>query len=146
MGPIFEFPTASSSELGTGRWSAGPTAALVYSGGPWFNGILACHFMSFAGNRDRGSVNQTFLEPDVSYNFESGWYVQCEPSITYDWTAKAANAWTLPIGADVGKAFKLGSQSLSLQVGAYDFLKRQNGDPQWITRVGITLLFPTGTK
>jgi hypothetical protein len=35
---------------------------------------------------------QAFLEPDVSYNFESGWYVQCEPSIThepadstYDW-------------------------------------------------------------
>jgi len=25
VGPIFQFPTASSSELGTGRWSAGPT-------------------------------------------------------------------------------------------------------------------------
>src|SRR5208283_4625374 len=40
VGPIFQFPTASSSELGSGRWSAGPTAALVYSNGPWFNGIL----------------------------------------------------------------------------------------------------------
>src|ERR1035437_10171329 len=29
-------------------------------------------------------VNQTFLEPDVSYNFKSGWYVRCEPSITYE--------------------------------------------------------------
>ncbi|HUA35225.1 MAG TPA: hypothetical protein VMA09_16575 [Candidatus Binataceae bacterium] len=28
LGSIFDFPTASSSELGTGRWSAGPTAAL----------------------------------------------------------------------------------------------------------------------
>ena len=34
VGPIFDFPTASSSELGSGRWSAGPTAALVYIGGP----------------------------------------------------------------------------------------------------------------
>jgi hypothetical protein len=83
VGPIFQLPTASSSELGTGRWSAGPTAALIYSEGPWFNGVLAYQLMSFAGNRERGSVNQTFLEPDVSYNFESGWYVQCEPSITY---------------------------------------------------------------
>jgi len=114
VGPIFQFPTASSPELGTGRWSAGPTAALVYSEGPWFNGILGYQLMSFTGNRDRGTVNQTFLEPDVSYNFESGWYVQCEPSITYDWTAEAANAWTIPMGADIGKAFKLGSQYLSL--------------------------------
>ena len=146
MGPIFQFPTASSTELGTGRWSAGPTAGLVYSKGPWFNGILAYHLMSFAGNRERGSVNQTFLEPDISYNFESGWYVQCEPSITYDGTAAAANAWTIPIGADIGRAFKIGSQSLNLQVGAYDLLKRSDGAPQWIIRAGITFLFPEGTK
>ncbi|MFZ1119687.1 MAG: hypothetical protein WAN81_05580 [Candidatus Binataceae bacterium] len=142
VGPIFQFPTASSSELGTGRWSAGPTAALVYSEGPWFNGILAYQLMSFAGNRKRDSVNQTFLEPDISYNFESGCYVQCEPDITYDWTADAAHAWTLPMGADIGKAFKLGSQALSLQIGAYDLLKRPNGAPQWIIRVGLTFLFP----
>src|SRR4029077_12879059 len=61
VGPIFQFPTASSPELGTGRWSAGPTAAVVYSEGPRFNAILAYQLMSFAGNRDRGSVNQTFL-------------------------------------------------------------------------------------
>jgi hypothetical protein len=143
-GPIFQFPTASSSELGTGRWSAGPTAALIYSEGSWFNGILAYQLMSFAGNRERGSVNQTFLEPDVSYNFESGWYVQCEPSITYDWTAEVANAWTIPMGADIGKAFKMGSQNLSLQVGAYDLLKRPDDAPHWILRVSLTFLFPHG--
>ena len=64
VGPIFQFPTASSSELGTGRWSAGPTAALVYSEGPWLNAILTYQLMSFAGNRERGSVNQTYIEPD----------------------------------------------------------------------------------
>ncbi len=142
LGPIFDFPTASSSELGTGRWSAGPTAALVYSEGPWFNAILADQLMSFAGNHDRGSVNQTYMEPEISYNFESGWYVQCDPAITYDWTADAANAWTIPMGADIGKAFKMGSQNLSLQVGAYDLLKRPDGAPQWIARVSVTFLFP----
>jgi hypothetical protein len=144
MGTIFQFPTATSDALGTGRWSAGPTATVVYSEGPWFNGILAYQLMSFTGNRNRGSVNQTFLEPDVSYNFESGWYVQCEPSITYDWTAEASNAWTIPMGADIGKAFKLGSQALSLQVGAYDLVKRPDGAPQWIARVSATFLFPRG--
>jgi len=142
VGPIFDFPTASSSELGTGRWSAGPTAALVYSEGPWLNAILTDQLMSFAGNRERGSVNQTYIEPMISYNFESGWYVDCDPAITYDWTADTANAWTIPMGADVGKAFKMGSQDLSLQVGAYDLPKRPDGAPQWIVRVSVTFLFP----
>jgi hypothetical protein len=46
------------------------------------------------------------------------------------------------MGADIGKAFKIGSQALSLQIGAYDLLKRPNGAPQWIIRVGLTFLFP----
>jgi len=144
VGPIFDFPTASGSELGTGRWSAGPNAALVYSEGPWFNAINAYQLMSFAGNRERGSVNQTYIEPLISYNFESGWYVDCDPAITYDWTADTANAWIIPMGADIGKTFKMGSQNLSWQVGAYDLVKRPDGAPQWIARISVTFLFPNG--
>jgi hypothetical protein len=40
VGPIFQFPTATGDELGTGRWSAGPTGALLYNNGPWFGGVL----------------------------------------------------------------------------------------------------------
>jgi hypothetical protein len=50
------------------------------------------------------------------------------------------------MGADIGKAFNIGPQSLSLQIGAYDLLKRPDGAPQWIMRVSATFLFPTGTK
>jgi hypothetical protein len=142
IGPILQFPTASSAELGTGRWSAGPTAALIYTEGPWFDGILTYQLMSFAGNRDRSSVNQTYIEPQVSYNFEGGWYVQCDPALTYDWTQEAANAWVIPMGVDVGKAFTLGSRGFSLQVGAYDLLKRPSGAPQWIFRINLTVLYP----
>ena len=146
VGPIFDFPTASSSELGSGRWSAGPTAALVYSEGPWLNAILTDQLMSFAGNRERGSVSQTYIEPMISYNFESGWYGDVDPQMTFDWTADAADAWTIPMGADIGKAFNLGSQSLSLQVGAYDLVKRPDGAPRWIARASVTFLFPTSIK
>jgi len=145
-GPIMQFPTASSSELGSGRWSAGPTAALAYMKGPWSDTILGYQLMSFAGNHARGSVNQTYVEPEISYNFESGWYVQCDPQMTFDWTADASDGWTIPMGADIGKAFTIGSHSLSLQGGAYDLLKRENGAPQWIARVSVTFLFPAGTK
>jgi hypothetical protein len=56
VGPILQLPTATSDGLGTGRWSAGPTAALIYSDGPWFNGILTYQLMSFAGNREAVST------------------------------------------------------------------------------------------
>jgi hypothetical protein len=144
VGPTFQFPSATSKELGTGRWSAGPTAAAVYSQGPWFNAILTYQLLSFAGNRNRGSVNQTYIEPLVSYNFESGWSLQCDPAITYDWTADIVDAWDLPLGADVGKTIQVGARALSLQVGAYDYLKYPQGAPQWIVRTQITLAFPQG--
>ena len=50
------------------------------------------------------------------------------------------------MGADIGKAFKMGSQDLSLQLGAYDLMKRPDDAPQWIMRVSVTLLFPARTK
>jgi hypothetical protein len=86
--------------------------------------------MSFAGDRTRGSVNQTYVEAEISYNFESGWYLDCDPPMTFDWTADEANGWTIPIGADVGKAFNVGSHAMSFQVGAYDLVKRPDGAPQ----------------
>jgi hypothetical protein len=142
-GPIFQFPTATSQGLGTGRWSVGPTAALIYSNGPWFGGVLTYQLMSFGGNRARGSVDQTYVEPELSYNLESGWYCDIDPPMTFDWTVDAANGWTIPIGADVGNAFSLKSRAMGLQVGAYDILKRPDGTPQWVIRVQLTGLFPT---
>jgi hypothetical protein len=141
IGPIFQFPTASSKQLGTGRWSAGPTAALVYEQGPWLIGILSYQLMSFAGDRSRGSVNQTFIEPEISYSLQSGWYGQWDPGITYDWTADLANAWSVPGGVDVGKAFQIGEQAISLQFGGYDYLMPPDGTPEWIIRTQMTFLF-----
>lgn len=144
VGPIVQYPTASSSELGSGQWAAGPTAALVYSKGAWFAGVLGYQLMSFAGNRSRGSINQTYIEPNVSYNFESGWFVECDPQMTFNWTADEADGWTIPMGADAGKSFRLGSRGVSLQAGAYYLLQQPQGAPEWVFRVQTTIQFPTG--
>src|SRR5262245_45858733 len=143
VGPIVEGPTATNSQLGTGKWSAGPTGAVIYSNGPWLNGVLVSELVSFAGNQRRSNVNLTSIETQVSYTFADGWYVQNNPTFSYDWTGAA---WTVPIGADVGKALTVGEQAISLQAGAYDLVKRPEGDPAWIIRVSVTLLFPTGER
>lgn len=142
VGPIFQFPTASSTDLGTGKWCAGPEGAVAYNGTNWFNAVLTYQLMSFAGAKHRGSVNQTYIEPEVSYNWDSGFYAQVDPPISYDWTAQKRNAWILPVGADVGDIFDFG-EHMSLQLGAYDFVKHPQGGPGWMLRAQVTLLFPT---
>ena len=103
-GPALQFPTATSNELGTGKWSAGPTGALIYSRSeiPWFAGILVTQLWSFAG-APRTAVNQTSTEVDLSYNFESGWYIQTDPTITYDWSTTRARRLLFRSGSTSAK-------------------------------------------
>ena len=61
-GPIIQLPTATDVTEGTGKWSTGPTAALVYVNGPWVNGVVASHFWSIAGPSSRERVESTRIE------------------------------------------------------------------------------------
>ncbi len=73
-GPIIQLPTATDVTEGTGKWSTGPTAALVYVNGPWVNGIVASHLWSVAGPEiSRESVQRTQIEVQVSYTFSNNW-------------------------------------------------------------------------
>ena len=141
IGPIFQFPTATTTGLGTGKWSAGPTGAVGYSSGPWFNGVVVSHLWSFGGDPDRDAVNVTSVKVLVSYNFPGGWYAQFNPTNSYDWTA---DAWTVPVGLDVGKVFDLGRRSITVQLGAYKLVKRPAGAPDWIVRAQVQFSVPTG--
>jgi len=141
-GPILQFPSATDDALGTGKWSGGPTGAVIYSAGPWVNGVLVSHLASFAGDAHRTSVNLTSIEAQLSYTFDSGWYVQSNPTLSYDWQGRA---WTIPVGADVGTAFSIGIQAMTVQLGAYDLVARPAGDPSWVLRAEATLVFPVGS-
>ena len=89
-------------------------------------------------------MNLTSVEILVSYNFQSGWYVQFDPVYTYDWTADRRNAWTVPVGLDVGKVWSLGQRSISAQLGVYKLVERPAGAPDWVVRAQIQFSFPTG--
>ena len=129
-GPIFQFPTATSDALGTGRWSAGPAAALIYSKGPWFNSVLAYQLMSLPViGRAEASTRLTWNHKSVTILKVDGMSTAI-PQMTFDWTADSASGWTIRIGADVGEAFNVRSHAMSLQLGAYYLSKRPSGAPQ----------------
>jgi hypothetical protein len=142
VGPVFQAPTATAPELGTGKWSAGPAAGLFYINGPWVNGILAHHLWSFAGDSSRAGVNQSTLEALLSYNFENGWFVAFDSTMTADWNAASDKRWTIPVGLDVGKTFQIGKPALSLQFGTYYNAERAEGVGRWLVRFQISLTIP----
>jgi len=42
----------------------------------------------------------------------------------------------------VGKVFEIGSRAISLQVGAYDYVQRLQGTPEYVIRAQIQFMFP----
>jgi len=140
-GPIIQIPTATGTALGTGKWSAGPTGALIYVGGPWVNGVIASQLWSVAGPESRAPVSLTQLEVQVNYTFADNYYVDTDPTFSYDWKAPAGQGWTVPIGFDAGKVFTIGKQGLSLQFGAYYNVKTPSGSADWILDVEMTWQF-----
>jgi hypothetical protein len=127
--------------LGTAKWSAGPTAALLYVDGPWVNGILVSHLWSFAGPSTRADVSLTQIEVQLSYAFSNDWYIQTAPTISRDCHAPSGQRWVIPIGADAGRAFKIGSQEMSLQIGAYHNIKKPAGGADWVLQTQISWLY-----
>ena len=138
-GPIFQFPTATDEALGTGKWAAGPTAGLVYVDDPWLSGVLVSHLWSFAGRSTREAVSLTTIEAKISYQISGGWYIDTNPVLTYDGKAPGDQGWTIPIGLDIGKLFKIGNQGVSLQVGAYYNAKKPAGTADWVLQTQFTL-------
>ena len=142
LGPAFQAPTATEASLGTGKWCAGPAAGLVFISGPWVNGILANHIWSFAGQSDRAAVSQSTFEPEISYNFENGWFLGFDSTMTADWNAPGDKRWTIPIGLDAGKEFEISKHTLSVQFGTYYNVERAEGAARWLIRVQVSLVFP----
>ena len=118
VGLASTIPTASNAQLGTGKFTLGPSAILFLSPTRnWQTGILTYQLWDVAGDDDRTYVNKTFFQPILNYHFDSlfgqkGWYVGLGDILwTYDWYAQQLD---LPIGVRLGKVFKAGEIPLNV--------------------------------
>ena len=137
LGPIFSLPTATDPRLGSNVWGAGVTGVALVQKGPWTVGTLASQTWSVEGN----SINQTFLQPFVSYAFGHGQSITLNSELTYDWIPQQ---WTVPFNLTYQQIVKLGTQPVSLQIGGRYYAVTPAGGPVWGIRAGLTYLFPTG--
>lgn len=143
VGPVVQVPTASDRSLGSTVWGGGPTAVLVYMSGPWVAGGLVNNVWSFGGRSGRGGTryNTFLMQPFVNYNFGEGWYVGSSPLITANWLERGSDAWTVPVGANVGRVIRLGRLPINLSVGAYYNVVRPDDGATWQLRTQVTLIF-----
>ena len=101
-------PTATEDILGTGKWSAGPSALGVYMGPKWKIGALAQQYWSFAGDDDRDAVNLTNLQYFVYYSLDEVTSIGAAPNIIANWEQDSGNVWTVPIGIGINRTFQFG--------------------------------------
>ncbi|MFW2374109.1 MAG: neuromedin U [Gammaproteobacteria bacterium] len=144
VGPAFGLPTASNpEELGSEKWSAGPSGVLFYIKGNWTMGGVASNLWSIAGDDDRADVNLLTLQYFVNYNLGEGWAIGTAPIISANWEADSDNTWTIPWGLQVSKITRIGSQPVNLLLGYYTNSEHPDNGAESQLRLQLNFLFPS---
>src|SRR5215510_11007408 len=116
MGPVLVFPTASHTEMGNGKYQAGPALGYVNKAVPgWQFAFLLQQYFSFAGNPQRSRINQLTLQPFVTKLLPNSWYVETQPIITLDFVKGTSS---VPVNLVVGKLFAA-RWNVSMQATGY---------------------------
>ena len=143
FGPTLVFPTASTNATGAGKWQAGPSVALIYTGIKNLTaGAIIQNPVSYAGSASRPNVNSMIISPTFTFNLKEGWFVGLSD---YNWSFNWENggAATVPLGVQAGKIVTLGKQPISLSVEAGGTAVRPAGTPNpgWILGFELSPIF-----
>jgi hypothetical protein len=138
-GPVFLYPSATDSGLGSKKWGAGPTAVVLKQDSGWTYGILANHIWSFAGNDDYKDISNTFLQPFLSYTTKTYTTFSVNTESVYDWKAEQ---WTVPVNLMVSQLVKIDGVPIQFQLGGRYYFDKPDGGPDWGLRFAVTFMFP----
>lgn len=140
VGPAILLPTATDRLLGGEKWAAGPTGVILKQVGGWTYGVLANHVWSFAGDRARADISNTFLQPFLSYTTADAWTFGINSESNYNWTA---HEWSVPINVTVSKLVTIGQQPVSIGSGLRYWASTPDSGPKGLgARFSVTFLYP----
>jgi hypothetical protein len=100
--------TASEDILGTGKYTAGPSALGVYMGDVFKGGALVQHYWDFAGDSDRNDVNMSNIQYLYYWSLSDTVSIGAGPNILINWEQNSDNRYTVPVGFGVNKTFQFG--------------------------------------
>ena len=139
VGPVFLYPSAGDSVLGSEKWGAGPTAVVLKQKSGFTYGLLFNHIWSLTGNSERDNVSATFLQPFLSYTTKTYTTFGVSTESTYDWNH---SQWTVPINVTIAQLLKIGGMPLQLTLGYRYYAEKPVGGANWGLRFVLTFLFP----
>jgi hypothetical protein len=140
-GATVSLPTATSDQLGTGKWSAGPAVMLIGTRGKVNMLMQARQLWSFAGDDTREEVSNFVLEPLITYKIRSKWYFVTDPIISANWELSQSDRWVVPVGGGPGHIFQLWGQWMDIRLEGYYNAIRPDDGPEWTAAFTYTLLF-----
>jgi hypothetical protein len=158
LGPAIVLPTATSTVVGQGKLSFGPSVVALAQPGHWTFGVLVNNVFSVAGSSHRPSVNQMTLQYFITYNLKKGWNINSGPIIAANWHNKASGdaadgddtdpggRWTIPYGGGIGRVTRMGFQPINFSLNFYGNAVHPPGASPWGMRLQIALLFPQKPK
>jgi len=135
IGPALTIPSASPEVFGSGKWSAGPVAVLLYTKVKGLQiGALAQQFFSFAGSESRKKQNFMIFQPIFNLIFSKGYFMQLSPIMKFDWENSEYN---IPLSISLGKAF---AKNLSMSI-APEYVVSGPGKGDFTIRLNINAMF-----
>jgi hypothetical protein len=136
---VILLPTAADAALGTEKWGIGPNVCVLKQDGAITFGLLANQLWSFAGNKSRSDINQTYLQPFAAHSNKTGFTFSVQSETSYDWITKA---WTVPLEAGISQIVPLFGCYTSFGLTGIYNLESPVNTSKWSTRLVITLIFP----
>jgi hypothetical protein len=146
FGPAFTFPIATDARLGSGKWSAGPAFRVAWRPGKWNLGGLFVYLRSYAGDADRGDVEQLLIRGLIRRQLGNGWYLTSNPIITANGNAPSGQRWLVPLGGGIGKRLAIGSSEIAVAVHAYANVIKPDGAPDGLLRIDFVVPIPRGLR
>ena len=140
-GPVVNWPTSTDRLLGSGTLGTGLTGVFLFQDNGWTYGVLVNHVWKVAETRDRTpDLNNTFLQPFVSYTTADAWIFGMNTESSYNWTARQ---WCVPINWTVAKLTVICSQRVQFTAGLRYWAHSAAGGPDGVgARFAVTFLFP----
>ncbi len=150
IGATVQAPTATEDELGSEKWTIGPSAIVVKNTSlarprDFTYGFLLQNFFSFAGDSDRESVDRTTLQYFGTWSITDQWGLLTAPTIV--WDRQREDEWSIPVGMGVSYTTRLGKRGIPTRFvleGQYFVERPDDFSADWNIRLAMAMFLPKG--
>jgi len=138
-GLTFIFPTATSDELGEGKYQMGPAFMLLNITKKWTSGTIIQYWNDIGGDPNRPATKRMDIQYIIRKQIPgAGMSIGMGPTILIDFTAPEGEKVTFPIGLGITKTSMIGKTPLKWRIEPqYTIIRPESLGTKWTLRIQI---------